>query len=189
LNDVTKGSPILSRRQLLHGGLAALALGRFGGRLPWTLQGGRPVPSPSQLEWQRDELAVFLHFGVNTFTNREWGDGTEDPAIFNPGRLDANQWASTAKAAGFRTMVLTAKHHDGFCLWPTATTQHSVAGSPFRDGKGDVVREFVEACRAHDLKVGLYCSPWDRNHGTGTTRRTATRRGTTTCSVSSSPSC
>lgn len=164
LNDVNNGTPVLSRRQLLHGGLAALALGRFGGRLPWTVQGGRPVPSPSQLAWQRDELAMFLHFGVNTFTDREWGEGTEDPAIFNPARLDAGQWAATAKAAGFRTMVLTAKHHDGFCLWPTATTKHSVASSPFRGGMGDVVREFVDACRKHELKVGLYCSPWDRNH-------------------------
>ncbi len=124
----------------------------------------RPVPSPSQLEWQRDELAMFVHFGVNTFTNREWGDGTEDPAIFAPTNLDAGQWARTAKAAGFRSMILTAKHHDGFCLWPTATTTHSVASSPFRDGKGDVVREFVDAARAEGLKAGLYLSPWDRNN-------------------------
>jgi alpha-L-fucosidase len=122
------------------------------------------VPTPSQLAWQRDELAMFIHFGVNTFTNREWGDGTENPAIFNPVTLDARQWARSANAAGFKTMVLTAKHHDGFCLWPTKTTRHSVASSPFRGGQGDVVREFVEACRLENLKVGLYCSPWDRNH-------------------------
>lgn len=107
---------------------------------------------------------MFLHFGVNTFTDREWGDGREDPGIFNPGALDARQWARTARAAGFGTLVLTAKHHDGFCLWPTATTTHSVASSPFRGGQGDVVREFVEACRAEGLAAGLYCSPWDRNH-------------------------
>jgi alpha-L-fucosidase len=125
--------------------------------------GPRPLPTPSQLAWQRDELAMFVHFGVNTFTDREWGDGTESPEIFAPTALDARQWARSAKAAGFRTMVLTAKHHDGFCLWPTATTRHSVAASPFRNGQGDVVREFVDASRAEGLKVGLYCSPWDRN--------------------------
>ncbi len=123
-----------------------------------------PKPTPSQLAWQRDELAMFLHFGVNTFTNREWGDGKEDPAIFAPSQLDARQWARTAKAAGFRAMILTAKHHDGFCLWPTATTKHSVASSPFRGGNGDVVREMVDACRAEGLKAGLYLSPWDRNN-------------------------
>jgi len=124
----------------------------------------RALPSPAQLQWHRNELAMFLHFGVNTFTNREWGDGTESPSIFNPASLDARQWARTARAAGFRAMILTAKHHDGFCLWPTKTTQHSVAASPFRGGTGDVVREFVDACRAEGLRAGLYLSPWDRNH-------------------------
>jgi alpha-L-fucosidase len=123
----------------------------------------RPRPSPAQLEWQRDELAMFLHFGVNTFTDREWGDGHEDPAIFNPTQLDARQWAHSARDAGFRTLILTAKHHDGFCLWPTKTTNHSVAQSPWRSGQGDVVREMVDACRAEGLKAGLYLSPWDRH--------------------------
>jgi alpha-L-fucosidase len=123
----------------------------------------RPTPSPAQLAWQRDELAMFLHFGVNTVTDREWGDGREDPSVFAPSRLDARQWARTARAAGFRAMILTAKHHDGFCLWPTRTTTHSVADSPWRGGQGDVVREFVDACRAESLKAGLYLSPWDRN--------------------------
>lgn len=123
----------------------------------------RPTPSPAQLLWQRDELALFVHFGVNTFTDREWGDGTEAPALFDPGALDPRQWARVARSAGFRAMVLTAKHHDGFCLWPTRTTGHSVASSPWRGGQGDVVREFVDACHAVGLRAGLYCSPWDRN--------------------------
>ncbi len=124
---------------------------------------GRPRPSRAQLDWQRDELAMFVHFGVNTFTDREWGDGTESPSIFDPSALDAGQWARTARAAGFKAMILTAKHHDGFCLWPTRTTSHSVASSPWRGGKGDLVREFVDACRAEGLKAGLYLSPWDRH--------------------------
>jgi alpha-L-fucosidase len=122
-----------------------------------------PLPSPAQLAWQQDELALFLHFGVNTFTDREWGDGREDPALFDPAQLDAAQWARAAKVAGFRALILTAKHHDGFCLWPTRTTRHSVAASPWRGGSGDLVREFVDACRAQGLKAGLYCSPWDRH--------------------------
>ena len=123
----------------------------------------RPRPTPAQLQWQRDELAMFVHFGMNTFTNREWGDGTEDPALFAPTNLDARQWARSARGAGFRAMILTAKHHDGFCLWPTKTTSHSVARSPWRGGAGDVVREFVNACAAEGLRAGLYLSPWDRH--------------------------
>ncbi len=122
-----------------------------------------PLPSPDQLRWQRSELAVFVHFTVNAFTGREWGDGRESPSIFNPEQLDTRQWASAAAAAGARHMVLTAKHHDGFCLWPSAFTDHSVKSSPWKGGKGDVVREFVEACGEHHLRPGLYLSPWDRH--------------------------
>jgi alpha-L-fucosidase len=157
----------LSRRGFLAVAAGGLAAGRLAlsavGAAPDARRPARATPTPAQLAWQRDELALFLHFGVNTFTDREWGDGTEDPAIFRPGNLDPRQWARTARAAGFRAMILTAKHHDGFCLWPTATTRHSVASSPWRGGAGDVVRDFVDACRAEGLKAGLYCSPWDRN--------------------------
>jgi alpha-L-fucosidase len=156
----------MDRRSFVRAGAFAMAAAR------WPLARRRqplaalPLPSAAQLAWQRNELAMFLHFGVNTFTDREWGDGKEDPAIFDPARLDARQWARTAKAAGFRAMILTAKHHDGFCLWPTATTRHSVASSPWRGGGGDVVREFVDACSEEGLRAGLYLSPWDRNHPT-----------------------
>ena len=151
----------MDRRAFVLASAAALACRPFVRRAP-----ARPVPSRAQLDWQREELALFLHFGVNTFTDREWGDGTESPGIFNPTALDARQWARAARAAGFRMMILTAKHHDGFCLWPTATTRHSVVSSPWRGGRGDLVREFVDACREERLRVGLYLSPWDRNHPT-----------------------
>src|SRR3954463_12749017 len=124
--------------QVSAASLAACALPPASRPLPAI---NRPRPSAAQLQWHRDELALFLHFGVNTFTDREWGDGKESPAIFNPTALDARQWALAANRAGARTLILTAKHHDGFCLWRTRTTEHSVAKSPFRGGNGDVVRE------------------------------------------------
>jgi alpha-L-fucosidase len=122
-----------------------------------------PRPTPDQLAWQRLRLGVFLHFGVNTFHGREWSDGTLPAASFAPSALDADQWVRTAAALGARYVVLTAKHHDGFCLWPTATTDYSVASSPWRCGTGDVVREVAEACARHGLRFGFYLSPWDRH--------------------------
>ncbi|KAK8945001.1 Alpha-L-fucosidase 1 [Platanthera zijinensis] len=125
-----------------------------------------PVPTASQLKWQRREIIMFYHFGVNTFTNSEWGTGHESPLIFNPTALNTSQWITAATAAGVSLVILTAKHHDGFCLWPSRYTHHSVAHSPWMDGNGDVVRDFVTAASSSGTDVGLYLSPWDRHDRT-----------------------
>ncbi len=125
-----------------------------------------PVPSAAQLAWETEERSAFLHFGMNTFTNKEIGDGTDSPTLFNPTALDASQWITTLRGAGFRQAMLTAKHADGFCLWQTKCTSYSVAASPFRGGQGDVVREFVDAAREGNLRVALALSPLDYHEPT-----------------------
>lgn len=122
-----------------------------------------PLPSESQLRWQEMETNMFVHFGPNTFSGKEWGDGTEPEDIFNPTDLDCRQWAAIAKAAGFKGIIITAKHHDGFCLWPNPASVHTVAQCSWRDGKGDVLKELSEACGEYGLEFGVYISPWDRH--------------------------
>jgi alpha-L-fucosidase len=120
-------------------------------------------PSSQQVAWQDLEIGVLIHFGLNTFSAKEWGDGTLDPRLFNPWKANAEQWVTAAKAAGARYLILVAKHHDGFCLWPSRQTEYTVASSLWRGGKGDLIRETSEACRKHGLKFGIYVSPWDRH--------------------------
>jgi alpha-L-fucosidase len=163
-NFALNGRRIVVTNFLAHFGRLALAMTFvapvLGADAPKPIE---PLPSPRQLSWINDELTMFIHFGMNTFTGRGTGLGSEDEKLFNPTELDCRQWVRAAKENGFRGMILTAKHHDGFCLWQTKTTNHSVAKSNWKDGKGDVVRELSDACKAEGMKLGIYCSPWDRS--------------------------
>jgi len=123
-----------------------------------------PLPSSRQMQWQQLETTAFIHFTVNTYTGKEWGDGTESPSIFNPTEFDADKLVLELKKSGFKMAIITAKHHDGFCLWPSAFTDHSVKNSPWKNGNGDMVKEIEQACRKYKLKFGFYLSPWDQNH-------------------------
>ena len=136
------------------------AMGCDGGKTP---EPYGALPTPQQVEWQKMEMNMFAHFGPNTFTGAEWGKGTESEDIFAPTELDCGQWAEVAKETGFGGVIITAKHHDGFCLWPNPVSRHTVAQSSWRDGKGDILKELSEACAEQGLKFGVYISPWDRN--------------------------
>ncbi len=121
------------------------------------------LPAERQLAWHETELYCIIHFSLATYTDKEWGFGNEDPKLFTAPDFNAKKIVEQVKAGGFRGIVVVAKHHDGFCLWPTATTKHNISASPWKNGKGDMVREYQQACQSSGMKFGIYCSPWDRN--------------------------
>ncbi len=158
------GSSMNIRQFILFMMILLLAGCRQGNRHADGITPNMVVPSAQQIAYQQMELVGFIHFSINTFTGKEWGYGDESPSLFNPSGLDAGQWARVARDAGMKELILTAKHHDGFCLWPSQYTDHCIRNSPYKGGNGDIVREFVDSCREYGLKVGLYLSPWDRYH-------------------------
>lgn len=157
----------MDRRQFLLRSFPSIILATRGASFAAKVRPPKPygpTPSTRQLRWHEVEFYGFIHFTINTFTDKEWGYGDESPSLFNPTDFDAEQIAGTAAAAGMKGLILTCKHHDGFCLWPSKYTEHSVKNSPWRNGRGDVVKEIAAACRKYRLKFGIYLSPWDRNH-------------------------
>lgn len=148
----------------LRNRLLVIALGALCGAVPMRAQNSTEIkPSPQQVEWQDLEFGVIIHFSTNTFLDREWGDGTASPSVFDPTQFDPDQWMKAIKAAGAKYVILVAKHHDGFCLWPTEQSDYSVKASPWQNGKGDVVGDVARAARKYGLKFGIYLSPWDRH--------------------------
>ncbi|WP_229221920.1 alpha-L-fucosidase [Dyadobacter endophyticus] len=163
----SKNTPVNSRHNMLRGlSIVLLVTQLFGNCLgqPIPPKPFGPVPNKNQIRWQQMEYYAFIHLSTNTFTDQEWGYGEDDPKIFNPEKLDCRQWARVCKAAGMKGIILTAKHHSGFCLWPSKYTEYSVKNSSWKAGKGDIVRELADACKEYGLKLGIYLSPWDRNY-------------------------
>jgi len=155
------------KKHMLKGFLAALLFTQLFGECLGQATPPKPfgpVPNKNQIRWQQMEYYAFIHLSTNTFTDQEWGYGEDDPKIFNPEKLDTRQWARVCKAAGMKGIILTAKHHSGFCLWPSKYTEYSVKNSNWKGGKGDIVKELAEACKEYGLKLGIYLSPWDRNY-------------------------